>query len=86
MTKLTDKKAFQMIHDSHAAEMPGYDDHLIVWCHPAVNGVRDLPSKAKNHDGCWVWTSHHPRYSPLATDLTAREVSSQRAEAARDFH
>ena len=26
------------------------------------------------------------RYSPLATDLTAREVSSQRTEAARDFH
>jgi hypothetical protein len=26
------------------------------------------------------------RYSPLATDLTAREVSSQRMESARDFH
>jgi len=29
---------------------------------------------------------NQPRYSPLATDLTAREVSSQRTEAARDFH
>jgi hypothetical protein len=62
MTKLTDKKAFQMLHDSNATRMPGYNDHLIVWCHPAVNGVRDLPSKAKNHDGCWVWTSHHPTH------------------------
>ena len=26
------------------------------------------------------------RYSPLATDLTAREVNAQRTEAARDFH
>ena len=26
------------------------------------------------------------RYSPLATDLTAREVSSERTEADRDFH
>ena len=27
-----------------------------------------------------------PRYSPLATDLTAREVNAQRTEADRDFH
>jgi len=26
------------------------------------------------------------RYSPLATDLTAREVNAQRTEADRDFH
>ena len=26
------------------------------------------------------------RYSPLATDLTAREVNAKRTEADRDFH
>lgn len=26
------------------------------------------------------------RHSPLATDLTAREVNAQRTEAGRDFH
>jgi hypothetical protein len=65
MTKMTDKQAFQMIHESNATVMPGYDDHLIVWCHPAVSGVRELPGKAKNHDGCWVCVSHDPHFPKL---------------------
>jgi len=39
-----------------------------------------------DHIEAWEALQKAGRYSPLATDLTAREVSSQRMEAARDFH
>jgi hypothetical protein len=41
-----------------------------------------MPNCTQSHTTC----SRGGRYSPLATDLTAREVNAQRTEADRDFH